>query len=182
MAMMSRLPMTTREPVSVVLTIDPALEAWTDEQRARYLAAGEGPAPPSDATVIRIRPMGWAQRREVQRACAGGLWSARGGELHRQFIEAMVEAGPGHAGAAGDAFRLGLSLADRVELDRAAVLQLEHDHALAAACVVDVREGTHTEEWGRFLDTLATETVQRVLFEVVRHIHRISRLDGRQRF
>lgn len=181
MAMMTRLPLTTSDATAIVLTIDPALDAWSDEQRARYLGTGEGPAPPADATVIRIRAMGWTERRQVQRACASGLWSERGAELHRQFVEAMAAA-PDRAAAVGDEYRRSLSLADRAELDRASVLQLEHDDALAETCVVDVREGVQVQRWRDFLDSLDPATARRVLYEVVHHVHRISRVQDRQRF
>ncbi|MCB9553497.1 MAG: hypothetical protein H6705_16770 [Myxococcales bacterium] len=178
---------TTRDTADVVLTFDESIKAaWSEEERARYLLLGEMPKSgvPRDATIFRIRPMRWAERRAARDASANGHHSARGFELLGQYIEAMSKAGAAKRDirGAGDRFRRRLSLADRRELDGASITQLHHDEALCEQCVVEVIESGRREPWAEVVDQLDGALVSQAISELAQHIARISRLSPSQAF
>lgn len=178
---------TTRDTADVVLTVDESVKAtWSEEERARYLLLGEPPKSglPRDATLFRIRPMRWAERRAARDATASGHYSARGAELLEQYIEAMRKAGAAKKDVrlAGDRFRRKLSLADRRELDGASITQFHHDEALCEQCVVEVIESGRREPWAEVVDQLDGALVTQAISELARHINRISRLSPAQAF
>lgn len=169
------LAMTVKDTAEIVITCDDAVvKAWPDEgARARYPYTGEAPGPiPRDATVIKVRPMGWAERKSARDATFSGRYSVRGGELATTYRVEMIKS---EAGA--DEWRRSLSMEDRRELDQHALLQLESDEAVAAACVVEVRQGARVLSWVQLLECLTDgTTASTVIRQVARHVSRISTL------
>lgn len=169
------LTMTTKDTLEIVVTCDEAvIKAWPDASaRARYPYTGELPGPiPRDATVIKVRPMGWAERKSARDSTFSGRYSVRGGELAATYRAEMIKS---EAGA--DEWRRALSMEDRRELDQHALLQLESDEAVAASCVVEVRQGARVLSWSQMLECLTDGTAaSNVIRQVARHVSRISTL------
>ena len=204
------IALTTADRREVVLTVDPAVRAaWTAEQRARYAATGEAPETglPDDAARFVLRAFGWAERRSINDRLGGSIPSPRGAELvveeakrqaadaERAVRRARAAAGtplPGDAeaeaaddGRTTEEWLAGLSAADLAARARHGRLMLDHAEAVAAAAVVEVREGAATHPWAAARDALA-RMAPGAVFTAVRelrdHAERLNRLDGTDAF
>lgn len=198
------IPLTTDEPVEVVVTVDPAvLAAWTAEERGRYALTGEPPAGglPADAARFVLRPLGWRERRVVLDAGSRMVLPARGGDIFveeakrhaadaaRAARRARAAAGtPAPTDAADEAaddgvtvegWLSGLTPADLDARARYGAIQLDHAEAVARAAVVEVRDGGAVHPWAAAREALARMgpgAICTALRELRDHAERISRL------
>lgn len=183
------LKITTSETIEVVLACDPAVAAvWSPVECAGWVWQGKAPKtpPPSDATRVVIRPLTWAERRQLQNNRPLGATSARGGELYSERIDRIrldakrkvaKEAIEGDDGRSHERWHADLSDADRIELERFEREISRTAEARCAASVVEVIDGGVSMRWGAFLDAVRDDNlVARIIHEAEIHCRRLSTL------
>lgn len=166
-----RIHLTTKEVANVVLSFDPAVEAWSEVERLEHRFKGDVPESgiPEGATIFSIRSLGWGERREARKRYASGLYSKRGLDLYNGEVNHILDR------VEGD-YRLSLSVDDRRELERFTLLMNERAEQICRLAVTEVLQDGKSYSIQEFLDGVPDDVSIPAISELSAHIERISAL------